>query len=377
MADRVTQPVSAARRITFVTSSLDVGGASRVITLLANAWAATGALVSVVTLDWERDPYFSMDSRVHVQHLDLIKTSDNLVAAIRNNIERVVRLRKAISATRPDVVISFGDRSNVRALLATIRQRWPIIVADRTSAQPMSGWAWRWLRLLTYRRADGYVLQTQAMARTTPRFLRSRATVIPNPVVVPEVSHRPVGDRHDVVALGRLVPQKGFDLLIEAFASVTATDPRVHLTIVGGGEEEEALRAQIERLGLGERISMPGQTEAPGDALAGATMFVLSSRVEGFPNALLEAMALGLPVVAFDCAYGPGEIVRDGVDGILVPDGDVPGLASAIRRLLASPDLRSSMGEKAREVRDRFAAAGVAAQWDALVEATIAHRRRS
>ncbi|PVR98801.1 hypothetical protein C4663_23105, partial [Salmonella enterica subsp. enterica serovar Give] len=132
-----------------------------------------------------------------------------------------------------------------------------------------------------------------------------------------------------IVALGRLVPQKGFDLLIDAFALVGPQLPEARLEIWGAGPEEARLRAQIARLGLADRVSLPGQTTHAADVLSSATVVALSSRVEGFPNVLLEAMALGRPVVALDCRYGPAEIIRHGVDGLLVTSREPHALAGA------------------------------------------------
>ena len=366
------------RRITLVASSLDVGGTSRVMTILANAWVAMGRPVAIVVLDWPRESFFPLDPRVEVRHLDLISESHGMLSAILNNLGRVRALRRHIGATRPEVVLSFGDRTNVRALLASIGAPWAITVADRTAAQPSSGRPWRWLRRSTYPRADALVIQTEAMTRELAPRLRARAVVIPNPV--PDLPGEEPGStpsraaEHRVVALGRLVPQKGYDTLIDAFAAVAARDPLARLEIWGAGPEEDPLRRQIAALGLAGRAELAGQTDRPLDVLRSATVVALASRVEGFPNVLLEAMSLGRPVVAVDCRYGPAEIVRDGVDGFLVPPGDTAALADAISTVLDLPILQGSMGEAGREVRTRFGVEAIVARWDALIEA-VAMRR--
>jgi glycosyltransferase involved in cell wall biosynthesis len=118
-------------------------------------------------------------------------------------------------------------------------------------------------------------------------------------------------------------------------------------------------------------VTLAGATRQPAAALARSEIFVLSSRIEGFPNVLIEAMALGRPVVAFDCTFGPAEIVRDGVDGLLVPVGDVDALAAAIVRLLGEPDTRAALGRRAVEVRERFALPAILDRWTGLVRASI------
>jgi GalNAc-alpha-(1->4)-GalNAc-alpha-(1->3)-diNAcBac-PP-undecaprenol alpha-1,4-N-acetyl-D-galactosaminyltransferase len=366
------------RRLTLVASSLDVGGTSRVMTTLANAWVEAKRDVEIVALDWPRDPFFPLDRRVEVHHLDMIQASKGPISAVRNNLRRVSAMRQAIEATDPDVVLAFGDRANVRTLIATIWQPWPIVVSERTAAQPYSGRAWHWLRRLTYPRADSVVFQTAAMARDVYPRLGERVSVIPNPVpdLPPDAADVATSriDERRAVALGRLVPQKGYDTLLSAFAIVAARDREARLQIWGAGPEEQRLHEQIVRLGLADRVELAGQTDHPADALRSATVVVLTSRVEGFPNVLLEAMALGRPVVAVDCRYGPAEIVRDGIDGYLVPPGDTAALADAIASVLASPTLQMSMSERALEVRSRFALEPILASWDELIDSVIARR---
>ena len=204
-------------RITFVISSVDVGGASRVMTTLANALAVAGRPVTILTLDWPRPSFFAMDPAVNVRHLDLLRSSTNFVSALWNNARRIVVMRRAIRASRPDVVISFMDRTSIVVLLAMIGCRVPVVVSDRTSQDPTSGRIWQTLRRVTYRRAAAIVLQTQAMARDIHPELRRLVTVIPNPI--PDELDQPLDCRPAirpreglVVALGRLVPQKGIRL---------------------------------------------------------------------------------------------------------------------------------------------------------------------
>jgi glycosyltransferase involved in cell wall biosynthesis len=362
-----------------VISGLVVGGAERVLTALANGWTEAGRHVAMVTLDSpETAPFFPLDPRVDVHRLGLAAVSRNGLEAIANNARRLVVLRRAILQTQPDVVVSFMDRTNVLTLLATVGRRLPIIVADRSAAEPGSR-IWRSLRRLAYRRARWIVVQTQGSAQRLPADLRARAVVIPNPVLeAPPVSPAQgsprdtpgpsAPDPHLVVALGRLVPQKGFDLLIDAFASVVRRVPAVRLEIWGAGPEAGRLRRLVSRTGLDTAVTLPGATTDPAAVLAGAGIFVLSSRVEGFPNVLLEAMALGRPVIAVDCTFGPGEILRDGINGRLVPAGDTGALADAIVQLVETPELAAALGARAIEVRQRFAFDSILRSWSELAD---------
>jgi glycosyltransferase involved in cell wall biosynthesis len=172
--------------------------------------------------------------------------------------------------------------------------------------------------------------------------------------------------------MGTLRPEKGFDLLIEAFARVAASHPDWSLTILGEGPERLRLEALVSGSGLQERVSMPGRVADPVPYLVAAHAFALSSRREGFPNALLEAMACGLPAVAFDCPSGPAEIIEHGGNGLLVEPGEVSRLAAALDQIMSSPGERARMGESARGIAMRLAPERVLPRWDAVVRSVRA-----
>lgn len=146
------------------------------------------------------------------------------------------------------------------------------------------------------------------------------------------------------------------------------------MVILGEGPERAALERAIHERGLADRVMLPGVSKNPEEWLRACDLFVLSSRYEGFPNALGEAMACGLPVVSFDCPVGPGEIIIDGEDGLLVPAGDVSALAAALRRLIDNPDEAARMGDRAARVVERFGEEAVAARWEALLLSTAVGR---
>ena len=359
---RAERPV----RLTAVMDSLGAGGAERIMAILTEAWAARGWEVELLlTAPDPPKEFVSVDPSVKVRRLGLSRPSRGLLEAIRGNVRRILALRRAIRASRPDVVLSFLVETSVATILASRGLQVPVIVEEHIH----SGWPplkrrWQLLRLLTYPLASSVVALTPS-ALSALGFARGRrGRVIPNPVMPPPVGSVDPKDPPVIVAIGRLVPQKGFDMLLDAFARVADRHSDWNLEIWGEGPDLEALERRRDHLGLTSRVRFPGRTGEPYDVLRGASMFVMSSRREGFPTVLGEAMACGIPVVSFDCPSGPRELIRDGTDGILIAPDDVEALAVGIERLIRDPELARRLASRAPEVVDRFSLDRVLALWD-------------
>lgn len=363
------------RRIALVISSLGPGGAERVLSIMANHWAQAGWEVLVLTLEGgPRPPFYALHPRVRHRRLDVPGHSPTLLHAIWGNLTRVVRLRRALAAGDPTAVISFIDRTNVVTLLAAMGLGVPVLVTEHSD--PLLnriGAPWEWLRRWTYPRARRIVVLNERARRIfAPRF-GDRVTVVPNPVHVPAaeaLARRPPGPGRTVVAMGRLGPEKRFDLLLEAFARVSPKHPDWRLVILGEGPRRRELEALRDALGLAGKVELPGLAPDPYPVLAGSDLFVLSSQLEGFPMALCEAMACGLPVIATEYHEGVREIVRDGDNGVLVPPSNQGALAAAMDRLMSDDAERRRLAARAVEIRERFGATRVMNTWTALVEAT-------
>ena len=354
-------------KIALVISSLGAGGAERVIITLANHWAARGWSVTLLTFEQPGSrPYYEVDPRVTLRQLDVV-ASRNLARAIWQSLRRIFVLRREIRAIRPDVVISFLAKINVTTVLATRGLDLAVVVSERNNPERQAvSPVWQWLRHRLYGVADRLVTPSEGVLRSLPAALRTRGCVIPNPVDLPSPPPR-AGEGRTLVAVGRLVDQKGFDLLLPAFARIAGDHPDWNLVIWGEGSERARLEALRDRLGLAERVRMPGLTRHPGEWVEDAALFVLSSRFESFGNVVTEAMAAGLPTIVTDCPWGPGEIVRHDVDGWLVPPEDVDALAEGLDRLMADPALRARLAAAAKQNVRRFARANVMAMWDDLV----------
>lgn len=372
-------------KLALVISSLGGGGAERVMSMLARAWASDGNEVTLITLASPRADSYPLDPAVRRIALDVAGDSPHAVAALGNNLARLRALRRAIKGCRPDAVVSFMANTNLLSVAAALGLGVPVIVSERVSveAQPPRGIRAVLYRLL-YRRAAAVVAQTRRAARDIERRTGCVVTVIPNPVSQeqPPASRDASGieppthsgtDRRNLLAVGRLSPQKGFDLLLEAFARVAGHHANWDLTILGEGRLRAELTATIAACGLAGRVSMPGFDNHVREAMRRADLFVLSSRFEGFPNALLEAMAEGTACVSCDCETGPREMIRHGRNGWLVPAEDVTALAGALDALMQDDGLRARLGAHAREVRTLYSLPKVVAQWNALLASRAPH----
>lgn len=368
-------------RVTLVITNLDSGGAERVISIMANHWTQKGWPVTLLTFDdGSTPPFYDLDSRIHLIPLDIYQVSSNPAAAIVNNLKRISVLRRAIRDSKPDVVISFLSFVNSLALLATRGLGVPVVVSERNDPlmDPI-GPIWKLLRRWTYTFEAQVVVQTERGRTSFPPAIQARTTVIPN-FITPHpdtgtTSPELMLDKPSIVAMGRFYPQKGFDLLLKAFVRLKDRYPDWTVTILGDGPLRPQLESLRDALGLEDRVNLPGRVKNPHEILAQAELFVLSSRWEGWPMALAEAMACGLPVIAADCRTGPREIIRDGVDGVLVPPEDVEALAAAMDQLMANDSERRRLASRTEEVTDRFPVEKAMGMWEEVIRTTVLDER--
>lgn len=370
-------------RIMLVGSSLQSGGAERVLTIMANYWSAQGAEVYVRTLYRNAgEPDYRLADEVSYRDLKAFGRSGGFFKSVSDNAAGLMRLRREAAAIKPDVVIAFLEWVNAVTILALLGGKIPVIATEHIAVlahrvDPVVSL----LRKISYPFCAKLVLLTRESLAAFPAAVRGKSCVIPNPIELPGQSEmaKEAGDEPAAalamqkkagekfaVSLGRLAPQKGYDILLESFAPLAAEFPEWRLVVWGEGPEREELIRQVQRLGLSDRAFFPGRTRSAAQALAEADLFVLSSRYEGFPMALGEAMAAGCAAVSFDCATGPSELIETGVDGLLVPPLDGAALTAAMRRLMADAELRRRLGERARGSMRRFATEAVMERWKEL-----------
>ncbi|AIK96945.1 glycosyltransferase family 4 protein [Candidatus Odyssella acanthamoebae] len=352
--------------VVLIISSLSAGGAERVLSSLANHWSKRGHEVTIITLAQSNTPpFYSLAKEIKLKQLGLSNSTTSIPHRLLNIFKRLLTLRKTIKTLSPDVVISFISSMNITTLLASGRLTVPIIVSERThpvyhKLPPLD----TLLRRLLYPKATKVVVQTQSAAD----YFRplDNIAVIPNSVSVPPTIAQQHSDVHQIISVGRLIPSKGFNILIQAFSKIVLDFPNMKLTLYGEGEERQTLEKLVADLNLKGRVFLPGLTQNIQAKLAEADLFIFPSHYEGFPNALCEAMATGLPVIASTCS-GNVDVIQDGVNGRLFPVGDIEKLTHLMHELIQDTSQRHRLSTEAQKITDRLAEDKIYQMWDDLI----------
>jgi glycosyltransferase involved in cell wall biosynthesis len=357
--------------------SLLGGGAERVTANLANQWAEQGDDVTVVTVTPANTDFYKVNSSVKRIGLNLNNTtkSDNKFRTLRGKIARILALRKLLKTQQPDIALSMMVESNLTLALAGWGLRSTIKVGSERVHPPALplGKLREVLRCHLYGYLDAIVALTEESARWLRQNTRARkVVVIPNEAVwplprqEPEIAPPTTTHPHRLLAVGRLYPQKGFDILIGVFKPLAVQFPNWNLFILGEGPERQSLEKQLAASGLTGRVFMPGQVGNLSDWYSGCDLFVLSSRYEGFPNALVEAMSYGLPAVSFDCPTGPQDIIEHGINGLVIDPDNPAKLKTGLESLMQDDSKRAIFSSRCVVVRDRFGATHIKKLWQSL-----------
>lgn len=364
-------------RLLIYIHSLENGGAERVAANLANYWAALGWQLTIVTVAPRTSDFYALDPAVARVSLDLADTRPNLLAGIVRTLRRVGALRRVLHTVRPDVAISAMHTANVVLAAAALGVPGLCTIGSEHNFPPKApmGILWETMRRHAYGRLCAVVALTQECAHWLTVHTGARSVVvIPNAVTWPLPAHPPhvdprtccAPDRHILLGVGRLSMEKNFTALVDAFGALASRHAGWDLVILGEGPRRAALEAQVREAGLQGRVFLPGRVGNPGEWYSHAALYGMSSDFEGFPNTLVEAMACGLPAVSFDCDTGPRDIIRHGLDGLLVPAGQAAPFGAALDLLMGDDDLRHTFASRATQVRERFSMPKVAAMWEAL-----------
>lgn len=347
-------------RILFVTNGLQAGGSERVVALLANKLAERRHDVSVICVRG-KDSFYPIHPDVHLFFLDKEPHCGSL-------LKKMLWIRAYVRRAGIEVVIAFIVRVYGFTIASLLGCGVPVITSERNDPRSFNLLS-RWIMRFFLPLSSWHVVQTMPIKAYYPSFIQKKTTVIPNPVS-PKVLAQPAIRKRDIlISVGRLVPQKNQQLLIDSFAAIARKHPTYQLVIYGEGPLRDSLQQHIRQLGMEERILLPGRTKDIIKRLAEARIFCLSSTHEGMSNALIEAVCVGLPVVTTTVS-GVAELVTDGENGLVVGQQDVKTYSAVLDRLMSDKQLQDTMGKNGRKRATLFDLTNIIRLWETMMMKT-------
>lgn len=370
-----------------IAGTYNSGGMERVLANKANYLARKGYEIVIITTDQRnRCSFFAFDARISFYDLEVNYEENNggtfldkLVHYPFKQIKHKRRLTKLLMQLKADIVISmfcneasflWKIKDGSRKILEVHFCRYKRLQLERKGVWKLADSFRNRMDIRTVRKYDHFVVLTKEDERYWEDV--PRITVIPNMLSFSFTEPASLSNKK-VIAVGRYDYQKGFDYLIDAWAIVNKHQPEWVLEIIGGGEWKSRLQKQIDESGLQDCICLKAPTSDIEEEYRQASMLVMSSRYEGFGMVLVEAQSAGLPVISFTCKCGPRDIITDGMDGFLVAEKDVAGLANTMLCLMQDEKMRRSMGMAAMKNSRRFSETAVMGQWEEL----FAHCRKN
>ena len=359
------------KKLLLYIDSMGLGGAQRVMANLAENIAQSGCSV-VLCNDFVAPievPQYKLSENIKRVYLEI----DNCGNPVMKNIRRVVNLRKIVREEKPECVLSFLGNPNLRMLLALVGLKVKKVVSVRNDPYREYGYGInKVVSGLLFRMADGCVFQTLDAMMYFPDAVRKKSCIILNPVENRFYIERDMVERKHIVTVGRMEAQKNHGLLIEAFARVALVFPGDDLLIYGDGQLRTELEDRAIGLGIGHRVKFLGNVANIEEELSKAKLFVLASDYEGLPNALMEAMAAGVPCIATDCPCGGVKyLLRNGENAPLVPCRDSVALAQQMVRLLSNDEERAMVGSAVKKRAEVFRAEHIYEQWTGYLQKVI------
>ncbi|MBN9146851.1 glycosyltransferase family 4 protein [Nitrobacter sp.] len=361
------------RRIVIVISSLGGGGAERVVSDLCQYLADDNRSVTLLTLSGKDPDAYKLHPGVVRERMEIRRDAYSSFQSIKFTCHQIISIRRKILSLNPDVVLSFIDQANIRTIMSMIGSGIPVVISERIHpGLHRIPKGWDVLRKCFYRFASATVVQTEEIAEWFRHSIRTRKlVVIPNAVRCDDFPVVAQSSGRTILSVGRLTHQKGFDILLRAFAKSGARESGWRVVLLGEGPDRQALTQLAADLDISSSVEMPGYVSDVPRWMAEAGIFAFPSRFEGFPNALLEAMQSGLACVSADCPSGPRVLIDDGCNGLLVPVNDVDALARSIQSLSKNELMRIRLGREAAKVRDRFSPAHIYKLWAATLDSAM------
>lgn len=358
------------KKIFLYIDSMQKGGAQRVMANLADHYAKKGTEVYLINDINPVPGILEYDINASVTRLFLDKAND--LRGIKKNVNRIRALRRSVKSEKPDCIVSFVGPPNLRMLIATFGLRVKKVVSVRNDPYREYGIGIkRLISRIIFLLADGCVFQTDVAANYFLKRTRRKSKVIFNPVnsLFYAQIRRKEDIKKEIAVVGRLQPQKNNALAINAFAHIINKFPDYKLVFYGEGPLENDLKKQAQKLGISDSVYFNGLTNNVEEKLATSSVFLMTSDYEGMPNALMEAMAVGVPVVSTDCPCGgPRNLILNTTQGTLVPCQDEQAIIEALTDLLGNDDLRETIGNEAKKRAQDFKPDIILKKWDSYLD---------
>lgn len=354
--------------VCIVISDLCSGGAQKVASLIANKWIEKGIAVTVVTMKPPESDFFSLSQQVNRVVIGGIEQSSGLLSAISGNISRLKKIRQAIVEANHKHIISFVTSTNILTILATLRLDVKVIISERNHpAKQSHGRMWDYLRIKLYRYASVVTANShQALEAMRAYVPESKLAYVPNPIEISTIQQNATREK-SVLHVGKLIAQKAHDVLLKAWAQVVKDYPDWRLDLVGDGPLLDEMKALSVELGIEESTRWHGWCNDVERFYQSSSIFVLPSRFEGTPNALMEAMNYKMPCIVSDQTGGGLDFVEQDVSGVIVPADQPKELADAIKRLIGDESLQQKLKTAARERMQQCELDEVLHQWEQVV----------
>lgn len=346
------------------------GGAERVIVTLANYFASIGHEVYLVMLD-SKSEFYQINEKVNQIKLNLDTDGWSQMYKyfhlIPLEIKRILKLRDTYKQIKPDIIVSFLFTTNILNLISLLGLYYPLIISERNDPSKYNVFR-KIVCSLVYPFASRIVCQTNNVKNFFPKYVSRKIKVIPNPIDIKTIAEPYSGERNKkIVAIGRLIPQKNFSLLIRAFSKINDEYSKYTLHIYGDGPQREELLELVQELELGERVYFEGVRKNVFKGISNVSLFVMSSDFEGFPNVLAEAMASGIPSISTKFDSGAStELMENERNGYLTPVGDEAALTYAINTILSEPKTAELKAVRALKLRKLLSIEDIAEKWKKL-----------
>lgn len=347
-------------KITFILGGMGNGGAERVVSILANYYAKKGKIVDIITLLSSNSTY-KLEPNVRIISL----VQENIPGKLKI-IGWVNGLRRYYKKNRPYRIISFFAKINIVVMLSLLNHIGDLVVSERNDpSKDGRGCIVRFLTRLLYPKTKKVVFQTKWAQSCFSSKVVANSEIVENPVT--EITTQNIKKTKSIVNVGKLSDQKNHELLIKAFSRITNEFPNHKLIIYGEGSNRKKLESMINKLELSGKIKLPGWEAEVHKKIEQAELFVLSSDYEGFSNALLEAMMIGIPCISTDCA-GSNELIKHNVNGLLTPIGNIDELVSRMKILLNNPRFADKLGTQGKIDVEQFGVSKIVGRWESVIE---------